>query len=274
LGLNSSGFVSTGTVDFNDLVLTRGEGVVSGLLANDYATWGGAISFNSAANWHLNPATNPGAGKNDLFSVALHELAHLLGFGRREILAGQPTRWANLTSGASFTGALASAIYGGPVPLDVDLNHWAPNIPSTVYGSNTSQSVALDSAVQTGRRERLTALDVAALADIGWQISGAPPLLLGDYNSDRVVNGADFVVWRNSVGSATDLAADGSGNGFVGPEDYDIWLTFYGRSAASGGSFTAPSAPVLAGSTVPEPTSLTFMSISTAMVVFTRRRHR
>jgi hypothetical protein len=56
-------------------------------------------------------------------------------------------------------------------------------------------------------------------------------VLPGDYNSSGVVDAADFVLWRKTVGT-TGLqpysGADGSGNGSVGPEDYGVWRTHFG----------------------------------------------
>jgi hypothetical protein len=65
--------------------------------------------------------------------------------------------------------------------------------------------------------------------------------LLGDYNDDSVVNAADYVVWRNGLGSS------------YTPADYEVWRAHFGQTAGSGA--VLPSAvPRSAG--VPEPTSL------------------
>lgn len=50
----------------------------------------------------------------------------------------------------------------------------------------------------------------------------------GDYNSDGLVNAADYTVWRDTSGSTSDLRADGDASGQVGPEDYAIWAGGYG----------------------------------------------
>lgn len=67
----------------------------------------------------------------------------------------------------------------------------------------------------------------------------APPLpkiffggeLMGDYNVDGVVDGADYIVWRKTLGSEA-LSADGDHNGVVGPEDYAVWRSNFGAVAA------------------------------------------
>lgn len=60
----------------------------------------------------------------------------------------------------------------------------------------------------------------------------------GDYNFDGLVNLADYVQWRNSLGSTIDLRADGSGNQMVDAADFDIWKANFGATgpASTGGS--------------------------------------
>jgi CSLREA domain-containing protein len=68
--------------------------------------------------------------------------------------------------------------------------------------------------------------------------------LPGDYNFDGIVDAIDYTVWRNTVGSADDLRADGSGeveglpDGVVDAFDYAWWKANYGNvlvaEAASG----------------------------------------
>lgn len=134
--------------------------------ASGFGSWGGSIAFNSSKTWHFNHNTNPGAGSFDFFSVALHELAHALGFGGVD-------EWEDLVSGSSFTGTRAVAFYGSSVPLAsaTDLNHWSSMISnSTVYGASTAQTPIMVPDLPTATRRRLTNLDASALVDIGWQI--------------------------------------------------------------------------------------------------------
>lgn len=56
------------------------------------------------------------------------------------------------------------------------------------------------------------------------------PALKGDYNSDLVVDAADYTLWRNTLGSSTDLRADGDGNGQIQQADYGVWREHFGDS--------------------------------------------
>jgi hypothetical protein len=55
---------------------------------------------------------------------------------------------------------------------------------------------------------------------------------IGDYNQNGVVDAADFTVYRDTVGSTTDLRADGDGNGVVGyiypSGDLGFWQNRFG----------------------------------------------
>ena len=58
----------------------------------------------------------------------------------------------------------------------------------------------------------------------------------GDYNKNSIVDAADFTVWRDTLGSTTDLRADGSKNGIVDQADYDYWRDRFGN-VVRGGEF-------------------------------------
>jgi hypothetical protein len=74
------------------------------------------------------------------------------------------------------------------------------------------------------------------------------PELAGDYNFNNVVDVADYVVWRDLLGSTVDLRADGSGpiagvsDGVVDQHDYDFWKANFGNVLGAGGGASASSA--------------------------------
>jgi hypothetical protein len=79
------------------------------------------------------------------------------------------------------------------------------------------------------------------------------PIAPGDYNSDGLVDAADYTLWRNAL-ETNDLRADGNGDLVIDEADYTIWKTTYGTtySLGSGGL------PSLA---VPEPASGTTLAV-------------
>ncbi len=71
----------------------------------------------------------------------------------------------------------------------------------------------------------------------------------GDYNGDGVVDTADYVVWRKSIGqTGLILNADGDGNQIVDDYDFEVWRVNYGQAVASGTGANGNAA-------VPEPTT-------------------
>ena len=58
-------------------------------------------------------------------------------------------------------------------------------------------------------------------------------MLLGDYNGDDIVDAADYTVWRDSIGSTTNIAADGNGNGVIDNGDFDVWRSISAKPPAA-----------------------------------------
>jgi T5SS/PEP-CTERM-associated repeat protein len=90
--------------------------------------------------------------------------------------------------------------------------------------------------------------------------------LPGDYNQNGVVDAADYVVWRNNLGSGTPLPNDNSPG--VDLSDYNVWRAHFGQTAASGNA-AAADAPSFA---VPEPATVVLLILTTALTLFGRYR--
>jgi hypothetical protein len=89
---------------------------------------------------------------------------------------------------------------------------------------------------------------------------GYPP---GDYNKDKVVDSADYVVWRRTVGdTGAGLAADGNWSGTVDAGDLDVWRSNIGKSAVTGSGSAA----------VPEPSFIVLIMAGLVTTMQTRRR--
>jgi Bacterial pre-peptidase C-terminal domain len=81
----------------------------------------------------------------------------------------------------------------------------------------------------------------------------------GDYNHNGVVDAADYTVWRDTLGSATDLRANGENNGssagLVDQADYTYWRAYFGATSAppSPGSSASLTTETTNEQLVPEP---------------------
>lgn len=167
------GYSISGTQQYYDASISRGQGdgtvaSVSGDSAYDFASWGGSITFDADSAWYFDSdvgtVENIGS-QNDFFSVALHELSHLLGFGVSD-------SWYNQVAEGVFTGKNTNSVYGGDVPLSVGGAHWQDGTISLVDG--IAQQAAMNPSMIRGERKYFTELDLAGLQDIGWQVSEVP----------------------------------------------------------------------------------------------------
>ena len=62
----------------------------------------------------------------------------------------------------------------------------------------------------------------------------------GDYNLNGVVDAADYVVWRDRLGTNAPLTNEGASPGMVDQADYDFWKANFGKSASSSTTNGAP----------------------------------
>jgi uncharacterized repeat protein (TIGR03803 family) len=90
---------------------------------------------------------------------------------------------------------------------------------------------------------------VFKLTDAGF-VTAVAPDLPGDFNSDGVVDAADYTMWRDTNGAA---------------EQYEVWRTNYGEVAGNA-VVTSPS------EAVPEPTGVASLVMGAAVVVRVRRQ--
>lgn len=152
------GYSSSGSDVWLDLITARGQTGMLNTLETDYGLWGGSITFDNDANWYFGmSAAGQGAKQQDFFSVAIHELGHVLG-------VGTAASWDNKISGSFFTGSHSVAEYGANVPLSGG-SHFKEG--TEVDGDE----VAMDPSLLVGTRKNFSRLDYAALADIGWELN-------------------------------------------------------------------------------------------------------
>ncbi len=156
----TGGNASVGGYDAaGDVLRSRIYSEFRGEPTTDFEPWVGSITFNS--NPDANYSTDldaPQSGMIDLLSTALHEIAHILGFGSSGPFEG----W---TSPDGFEGPNAlTANLGNPIPLEADGSHIADGF--------AGNSVLMDPLNFIGIRRLPSEFDIAILADIGYEIAG------------------------------------------------------------------------------------------------------
>lgn len=149
--------------------------------------------------------------------------------------------------------------YGGPKAFDVEFVLDAPYRYDPADGNLLLDMVARGPDLVPVRIDRLTDDDTSRAAivvawddwfnspnDPAWAYVGAMVTemtftwLPGDFSGDGIVDAADYVVWRENLGTTyTEL-------------DYDMWRSHFGQTAASGVSIIETVA-------VPEPTFIVML---------------
>lgn len=215
----AGGWGGSGSNAWFDTLHNRSQvGTTTGAAANEFAPWGGTLTLDSTNNWNDDWKTFPLVGQNDLYSVILHELAHVLGIGTAD-------SWYSQVAGNTFTGPAATAVYGGNPPLQSGGGHWSPNTTSHIYLTPSPQEAALDPDILLGERKLPTDLDIAGLDDLGWTI--APPVA-GDYDYDGTLDADDIDELFQNFGSAggyNRARFNADGNAVIDQLDADHWIT-------------------------------------------------
>jgi hypothetical protein len=94
--------------------------------------------------------------------------------------------------------------------------------------------------------------------------------LPGDYNVNGLVDAADYVLWRDTQGSMSQLAADGDRSGAVDAADYNVWRQNFGLTSASAAAVGQASRRVLA----PEPDTIILALFGVSLHTSTRWRKK
>ena len=130
--------------------------------ATDFEPYVGTIRFNRDPNWNFD-LTEPAGNESDFITTALHEIGHILGIGASGAFDAFVVTDPN-DGMKYFTGPNATTQNSGnPVLLEQDQAH---------VNEDFESEVLLDPFSVIGERVLPTAIDLAILADIGYQIEG------------------------------------------------------------------------------------------------------
>jgi hypothetical protein len=123
----------------------------------------GSMAFDTSTDWFFDPTPSTSDDippqSYDFFSVVLHEMAHVFGFGISQAFDTQ-------ISGLMFAGANATSNNGAhPIPLQFDLGHIEEG-----YQFAGSGDPLMTPRYSSGTRKLPTVLDLAILNDIGYDV--------------------------------------------------------------------------------------------------------
>jgi hypothetical protein len=158
-------------------------------------------------------------------------IGHASGSGLSEAPVGSPDANGNLIGGPMhgainpLLGPLADN--GGPTPTHALL----PGSPAIDAGDSAAMA-GVGGVPEFDQRGTPFTRVYGGRIDIG-AFESQPDPMPGDYNLNGVVDTADYVVWRKSLGSTTDQRADGNGDGIVNDADWQVWRGNFGLTAES-----------------------------------------
>lgn len=174
-------------------VIGRGQSGVTAPPFTDYAPAVVNLAFDTSANWYFGAAeAGLGIDQFDFLSVAEHELGHALGIGTAN-------SWKALVQNGTFLGPKTDALFNGPVPTDLAGAHFAQG---TFSGADET---AMEPATLIGKRKNFTAMDFAALDDLGWEVAPSDSIAVTPdslFISKNGVNGS-FAINLTSIPTDT-----------------------------------------------------------------------
>jgi hypothetical protein len=131
----------------------------------------GSLAFNSSTAWFFDPTPQANAtftGQYDFFSVAAHELLHVLGFGITQTGWGWKAK-LDIEEPQYFVGSKVFEVNPNGVLLNAaNGDHWVAGTLSFSMRDGTSQETLMDPDIAAGVRKYLTSLDLRAMQDIGY----------------------------------------------------------------------------------------------------------
>ncbi len=250
-----------GDVQFNPLAgaaaaITHGPG--SGITGK-IDLGGGNRAFDvadGAANVDLTinvPVTNGSLTKSGLGTLALN--------GANSYSGDTTVAAGTLSLGGRYLADASDVYLSNGAFLNLNFAGTSDDVNS-LFIDGISQPVGTWGAVGSGAQFSSPLITGPGMLKVATFI---PPPLWGDYNEDGVVNAADYVVWRDSLGSQTALANDDTAG--VGLDDYNRWQAHFGETNVGGAGSAS-------GAAVPEAQSAMLAAIALALMGFAQCSRR
>ncbi len=118
--------------------------------------------------------------------------------------------------------------FGNAPPASVHGQKW---LDKNGDGKRDPGEVGLNGVMVFADLDNDGVLDQGEPVAVTHSIASTAPLP-GDYNEDRVVNLADYTVWRDHRGATGAAVGDGNGDNVVDGDDYQIWRNNFGMKAS------------------------------------------
>jgi hypothetical protein len=234
----------------------------------------GSVTFNDTVNWQLDHTAPVAPGQYDLYSVAVHEILHALGFSK-----DQSQSFSSEVSPSNSRNWLGSEVVTqlgtGANVLETDSQHVTTGLTSPRLSDGLRQDAVMEPSLAAGTRRSLTLLDLAFLRDIGWQTVESN-LVPGDFDRNFTRDAADIQAMLGALSNLTNYQSnknltgaellsigDLDGNGLVNNRDIQSLVNLLATSASGGGSLAA----------VPEPSSALAFGLG-AFLVLARQASR
>lgn len=185
----------------------------------------------------LGTGNSPLLAAEKLSNGGLETSAGPAGWTLTQSIVEMPTAFVNATE--HLDGA------NEPAPADGELGllvrPFAGNVGSFA-GKNFALDLTLSQTVAAGANRTFTftghSLVQASSSVIVDTMEALTPL--GDYNLNATVDAADYVIWRDTLGSTTDFRANGTNEGasldLIDQADYDYWKARFGDAGHPAGT--------------------------------------
>ena len=178
-----------------------------------YATWQNLLAQGLPLETTEFGETNvPGADEAIGLTTAM-----TLAFGTQNMTGF--TLWGFYAIPGMYVGSAGSVLYDADYNItpagqayESLLSSWTTDYTSTVNGDG---SVTLPGAAFYGDYTVTIGGKSYPLSLLKGVTNYSLTIPVGDYNGDGKVDAADYTVWRDTLGSTTDLRADGNGNGSI-----------------------------------------------------------